>query len=176
MPVAASFADLQDAAAQTAPASRGAARSGPLRAAVIGAGKISEEHLRFLGNSPHAVLTGVCDLSPAMARFGVDRFGHAGTTAAFMDHRRMLEEKRPAVVHVLTPPHTHVRLVTECLRAGAHVIVEKPAAPTNAEGLATFLDRTYAALREGAEPPVTFDEMDRASRLVDALLQERNRM
>jgi predicted dehydrogenase len=45
----------------------------------------------------------------------------------------MLEEKRPAVVHVLTPPHTHVALASECLRAGAHVIVEKPAAPTTAE-------------------------------------------
>jgi predicted dehydrogenase len=45
----------------------------------------------------------------------------------------MLEEKRPAVVHVLTPSNTHVALATECLRAGAHVIVEKPAAPTTAE-------------------------------------------
>jgi hypothetical protein len=40
------------------------------------------------------------------------------------------------------------------------------------EGLATFLDRTYAALREGSEPPVTFDDMDRASRLVDTLVQQ----
>jgi predicted dehydrogenase len=38
------------------------------------------------------------------------------------------------------------------------------------EGLATFLGRTYAALRAGGEPPVTFGNMDRASRLVDALV------
>jgi predicted dehydrogenase len=44
------------------------------------------------------------------------------------------------------------------------------------EGLATFLDRTYAALQAGAEAPVTFDDMDRTSRLIDALLDERNRM
>jgi predicted dehydrogenase len=110
-----------------------AARTGPLRAAVIGSGKISEEHLRFLSASTDASLVGVCDLSPSMAKYGVDRFGHGGTTVAFTDHRRMLEEKRPTVVHVLTPPHTHVKLVAECLRGGAHVIVEKPAAPTNAE-------------------------------------------
>jgi predicted dehydrogenase len=107
--------------------------AGPLRAAVIGSGKISEEHLRFLSASRRASLVGVCDLSPAMAKYGVDRFGHNGTTIAFTDHRELLREKRPAVVHVLTPPHTHVMLVTECLEAGAHVIVEKPAAPTNAE-------------------------------------------
>ena len=41
----------------------------PLKAAVIGTGKISEEHLRFLGRSPHACLVAVCDLSAAMARF-----------------------------------------------------------------------------------------------------------
>ena len=44
------------------------------------------------------------------------------------------------------------------------------------EGLATFLDRTYIALREGTEPPVGFDDMDRASKLVDALLDEKNRI
>jgi predicted dehydrogenase len=44
------------------------------------------------------------------------------------------------------------------------------------EGLRTFLDRTYEALVTGTEPPVTFDDMDRASRLVDALLDERNRV
>jgi hypothetical protein len=44
------------------------------------------------------------------------------------------------------------------------------------EVLATFLRRTYAALREDREPPVTYDDMDRASRLVDALLEERNRV
>ena len=38
-----------------------------------------------------------------------------------------------------------------------------------------FLDRTYAALSENREPPVTFDDMDRASRLVDALLAEQSR-
>jgi hypothetical protein len=44
------------------------------------------------------------------------------------------------------------------------------------EGLATFLGRTYAALSSGSEPPVTFRDMDRASRLVDALLDEGNRI
>ena len=43
------------------------------------------------------------------------------------------------------------------------------------EGLRTFLERTYSALAENREPPVTYSDMDRASRLVDALLEERNR-
>ena len=44
------------------------------------------------------------------------------------------------------------------------------------EGLATFLERTYKALSAGTVPPVTFDDMDRASQLVDALLEQENRV
>ena len=106
------------------------APSAPLRAAVIGTGKISEEHLRFLREAPGVAVSAVCDLSPSLARYAVQRFG-AGQ--AFTDSGRMLREARPDVVHVLTPPHTHVSLVTESINAGAHVIVEKPVAPTNRE-------------------------------------------
>jgi predicted dehydrogenase len=107
----------------------------PLRAAVIGTGKISEEHLRFLSASPTVELAGVCDLSPSLARYAVDRFPSVGgrRAAVFTDSSRMLDELRPDVVHVLTPAHTHVRLVTDALHAGSHVVVEKPVAPTNAQ-------------------------------------------
>lgn len=101
-----------------------------LRAAVIGTGKISEEHLRFLSEAPCVALAAVCDLSPSLARYAVRRFG-AGR--AFSDSGQMLREIRPDVVHVLTPPHTHVPLVTDAIREGAHVIVEKPVAPTHRE-------------------------------------------
>lgn len=104
-----------------------------LRAAVIGTGKISEEHLRFLSTTPLAELAGVCDLSPSLAKYAVDRFPSANgrSATAFTDSANMLQELRPDVVHVLTPAHTHVKLVTDALSAGAHVIVEKPVAPTN---------------------------------------------
>ncbi|MBX7255444.1 MAG: Gfo/Idh/MocA family oxidoreductase [Candidatus Hydrogenedentes bacterium] len=102
----------------------------PLRAAVLGAGQISAEHMRFLQRSSRAQFAAVCDLSNALARYSADRFG---AEHAYTEHARMLEEIKPDVVHVLTPPHTHVALAAECLKAGAHVIVEKPVAPTNAE-------------------------------------------
>jgi predicted dehydrogenase len=40
---------------------------------------------------------------------------------------------RPDVVHILTPPVTHARIAADCLRAGAHVVIEKPVAPTHPE-------------------------------------------
>ena len=101
-----------------------------LRAAVIGTGKISEEHLRFLAGEPGVELAAVCDLSPSLAKYAATRFKAA---AAFSDSVQMLREARPDVVHVLTPPHTHWALVSDALNAGAHVVVEKPVAPTNAK-------------------------------------------
>ena len=82
-----------------------------LRAAVIGTGKISEEHLRFLTASAARVAGGVCDLSPSLAKYAVAAVRRRGRL-----HRcgQMLREARPDVVHVLTPPHTHAPLVDRC--------------------------------------------------------------
>lgn len=100
----------------------------PLRAAVIGAGRISVEHLSFLQKSPQAELCAVCDLSPALVEYARDQFQ---AQQAFTDHRQMLDVIAPDVVHLCTPPHTHVPLVTDALLAGAHVICEKPLAPAH---------------------------------------------
>jgi predicted dehydrogenase len=47
---------------------------------------------------------------------------------------------------------------------------------TPLEGLQTFLMQTYTALQTGNEPPVSVDDMDTASRLIDALLDPANRV
>ncbi len=111
----------------------------PLRAAAIGTGKISEEHLKFLTGPGAAAgvsrLVGVCDLSPALAGFAAKRFG---ADDAYTDYADMLARAKPDVVHILTPPHTHARLVADCLAGGAHVVVEKPVAPTHAEFMALW--------------------------------------
>lgn len=94
-----------------------------MKAAILGAGAIAREHLASLRKLPGVELAAVCDLSPAMAEVTAEQFG---VRAFFTDHRRMLAETRPDVVHVLTPPHTHFTLARDALDAGAHVIVEKP--------------------------------------------------
>ncbi|MEM9087910.1 MAG: Gfo/Idh/MocA family oxidoreductase [Cyanobacteria bacterium P01_F01_bin.53] len=98
-----------------------------LKSAVIGTGVISKQHLSFLQASQRANIVGVCDLSPAAVNYAVDTFQAA---AAYTDYAQMLEEAKPDVVHILTPPATHLPIATDCLRAGAHVICEKPVAPS----------------------------------------------
>lgn len=107
-----------------------ATRRGPLRAAVIGTGGITKAHFSYLSRSPRARIVGVADLSPASARYAAERWE---ADAWFTSHHDLLESAAPDVVHVCTPPTTHAVIVADCLRAGAHVICEKPLAPTRAE-------------------------------------------
>ncbi len=110
--------------------------------AVIGGGKISEQHLGTLRGIGGVDIAGVCDLSPALARFTAERFAVPNW---FTDYHKMLERTRVDVVHVLTPPATHDRIVRDCLDSGRHVIVEKPVALSNA-GFRELWD--YAASRD----------------------------
>lgn len=114
----------------------------PLRAAVIGSGGISKEHLSYLSGRTSSSrakiastagrirLVGVCDLSPVAARYGAEQFG---ADAAYTDVAELLEIGNPDVVHVLTPPQTHMAIAGQCLGAGVHVICEKPITATAPE-------------------------------------------
>jgi predicted dehydrogenase len=98
-----------------------------LKAAVIGAGAISKEHLSFLDKCDRADLVSVCDLSKAAAKYAAKRYNAQGI---YTDYRQMLSEVTPDIVHILTPPHTHKQIAQDCLSAGAHVFCEKPITPT----------------------------------------------
>ncbi len=110
----------------------------PLRAAVVGSGAISKEHLTFLSGRSRAVgdvadrieLAAVCDLSPVAADYGATEFG-AGR--AYTDLNDMLDAEELDVIHILTPPASHVPLATLSLEAGANVICEKPITSSAAE-------------------------------------------
>jgi predicted dehydrogenase len=101
-----------------------------VKAALIGAGQIARQHLACIRELPGVETVAVCDLSPAMAECAAERFGVASW---FTDHRSMLADVRPDVVHITTPPTSHFRLAMDALEAGAHVIVEKPATQTFGE-------------------------------------------
>jgi hypothetical protein len=47
----------------------------PIKSVVIGTGRISEEHLKFLRNRNDIFLSAVCDISPALAKFAANRYG-----------------------------------------------------------------------------------------------------
>ena len=107
-----------------------------MRAAVIGTGRIARQHLACLGTLPEADVVGVCDLSAVRAEAAADQYG---VPRFYTDHRRLLEECAPEVVHVTTPVGSHFGLARDALESGAHVLLEKPAARSLDE-LGTLLD------------------------------------
>ncbi len=101
-----------------------------MKAVLIGAGQIARQHLSCLEGIPGVEVAAICDLAPAVAECAAERHR---VPRWYTDHRTMLAEVRPAVVHVTTPPASHLRLAMDALDAGAHVVVEKPATATLAE-------------------------------------------
>ena len=101
-----------------------------LRIALIGCGQIADAHLQEIARLRRASVVAVCDVYRDLAYQAAARFGNP---AIYDDHRLMLGEVRPDVVHVTTPAHTHHRLAIEALRTGCHVYVEKPLALDVAE-------------------------------------------
>jgi predicted dehydrogenase len=101
-----------------------------MRAAVIGTGRIAAQHLACLRSLPGVEIAALCDVSPAAAEATAERFGVARW---FTDHRALLAETRPDVVHVTTPPASHFAIARDALEAGHHVLVEKPITTSHAD-------------------------------------------
>ncbi len=97
--------------------------SKPVTVALIGCGQIADAHLQELRRIRTASVAAVCDVHLDVARQAAMRFAVPRATD---DVQRMLDEVRPDVVHITTPPHTHHALALQCLAAGTHVYVEKP--------------------------------------------------
>ena len=94
-----------------------------LRVAIVGCGKVADQHVQAIHRIPDCEIVALCDREPLMARQLGER---CGVSACFSDPKEMLHVVSPDVVHITTPPEGHYSLAAECLNAGSHVYVEKP--------------------------------------------------
>lgn len=113
-----------------------------LRAALVGAGYVSDVHIAALERLGVEVV-GIVD-SDFERAFG--KTGSHGVSRAYVNLKELLREVQPDVVHVLTPPATHAGLCIEAFAAGCHVYVEQPLA-TSDEDCARILDASHSAGR-----------------------------
>lgn len=114
-----------------------------MRAAIVGCGQIADAHMQEVGRIPGSTIEAVCDLNRHMADQAAARFG---ISRQYTDLDRMLEEVRPDVVHVTTPPSSHLAIAKRVVARGIHAYIEKPLAPTLAEAE----DMVDCATRAGA--------------------------
>ena len=104
-------------------------RPSEIGAAVIGSGFIGTVHieaLRRLGVQVHGLLGS----SPERA---ATRAEQLGLPRGYDSLAELLEDDRVEVVHVTSPNHLHHPQVCDILRAGRHVVCEKPLALTSQE-------------------------------------------
>lgn len=96
-----------------------------LKVALVGCGQIADGHVSEIQKLGTAKVLGVCDTEPLMAEQLAVRYG---VPHHYSDFETMLDQVRPDVVHICTPPGSHLALTKLSVDAGAHVYVEKPLA------------------------------------------------
>ncbi len=116
----------------------------PLRLALLGCGFAAELHARALRSRRASVACFYASRDAARAQAFARRLGGQG---AFSSYAAALESDRIDGVVVATPPASHLELTLRALRAGKHVVVEKPAFLRSAD----FDEVRAAAARAGRQ-------------------------
>ena len=100
-----------------------------LNVGIIGAGSISKNHLTNYAQNPNVNLIAIADLNEELAKEKAETYGLRYYTA---DYKKLLSDSEIDAVSIVTPTCTHSQIVIDALRAGKHVLCEKPPA-LNAE-------------------------------------------
>ncbi len=102
----------------------------PIRVGVIGTGVMGGHHTRVAAMLPVCQLIGIYDPNEARAAEVAGQFG-----ARIFPSIAALCDDVDAVI-LASPTVTHAEFAADCLRAGCHVLVEKPIAATMTDGQA----------------------------------------
>jgi predicted dehydrogenase len=94
-----------------------------LKVGIVGCGKIADSHAAQIRRIKGCEIVGVCDREPLMAQQLYKRFPIKQWFSSVSD---LLEQSKPDVVHITTPPQSHFELASRCLEHGSHVYLEKP--------------------------------------------------
>jgi predicted dehydrogenase len=78
--------------------------------------RIPEVHIAAIYNRTEA------KAREMMARYGIERY--------YGDWREMIDREQPDFVDIITPPETHEEMCAYAAERGAHIICQKPLAPT----------------------------------------------
>src|SRR5512133_2868170 len=102
----------------------------PLRAAIVGCGRISDLHQLGYQGREDALVAAVCDTNRARARQKAKAWG---VEKCYTQYARVLEDPEIDLVELLTPHHLHCSMAVQACLAGKHVSVQKPMALSLAE-------------------------------------------
>jgi len=105
-----------------------------LKVGIIGCGGIAQgAHMPGYKKLPNVEMVACCDIDEKKAKEAADKFGIG---KVFTDYKQLLKIKEIEAVSVCTPNIAHKEPTLAALRAGKHVLVEKPMAMNATEASA----------------------------------------
>jgi len=132
-----------------------------IRVAVIGAGAMGRNHARVLAEMSGIRLVGVADVALEAAEAIASR--HGGQ--AYREYVSLLDREKPDAVVIAVPTLLHHSIALDVLARRLPVFIEKPIAPTVAEG------RRIIQAAEAAGAPLMVGHIERFNPAVIALKQ-----
>lgn len=98
-----------------------------MRFAIIGLGNIGKRHVQALNDIAEANLVAICDINESKKSIVCD---NCENVEFYTDYLALLTESNIDIVCIASPHGLHAKMAIDCMRAGKHVIVEKPMALT----------------------------------------------
>ncbi|HOJ40369.1 MAG TPA: Gfo/Idh/MocA family oxidoreductase [bacterium] len=114
-----------------------------LKAAVVGTGWVSGEHMAAYQANPHTRLVAVCGRTRESAERKLREYGFEAKI--YTELEEMLRREKPDILSICTPNHLHASQTILSARAGVNLIIEKPVALTEEE-----LSAMLKAVRESS--------------------------
>lgn len=99
--------------------------------AVVGVGNMGSGHCGTIGSISNLELVAICDIDRARA----DSIAAKHNVPAFYSHKDLLKAKVADAVIVATPHYDHTIVGIDVLKAGLHLLVEKPISVHKADAL-----------------------------------------
>jgi predicted dehydrogenase len=112
-----------------------------IRIGIIGCGGMARFHGRRFREVQGVEIVGLADPNPDnMARFVRDVFPDGGAPPTFFDHRDLIRDVAMDGVVIVTPHAHHFAQAVDAVRAGCHVLVEKPMVIATEDALALIAE------------------------------------
>lgn len=107
-----------------------------LNIGIIGCGGIANgKHMPSLQKIEQVRMVAFCDIIESRAVEAAEKFGVEGAKT-YTDYKELLKDESIDVVHVCTPNRSHSFISVDAMRAGKHVMCEKPMAINSKEAKA----------------------------------------
>lgn len=104
-----------------------------LKVAIIGCGGIANgKHFPSLQKIKQVELVAFCDSEVEKAQVAADKYG-TSDAKVYANYKELVKDSTIDVVHVCTPNSSHAEISIAAMKAGKHVMCEKPMAKTSEE-------------------------------------------